>query len=448
MVKKMDKAHRSTGSGNVVKRIVICVAVLAAGFGGMLALASMKKPPAQTKTEERAIRVETVRAVPETVPITISGYGEIRPLDVVTLSPEVAGRVVAVHATLEAGMTVKKGALLFGIDPTDYRANRNNARASVRLGENTVARLTRQFALDKARLATLARNRDLAEAEFDRLRRLFEQDSVGTRSKVDAAEQQFNAAADQADQMAKAVAVYPIQIREAENSLTSARAQMEKAEANLARCTIRAPFDGRIKSVAVEKGQYISPGFGAVTLANDAVLEIQVPLDSRDLRQWLQFKESRTQGQGAWFNTLKPVDCPITWTEETNGHTWTGRLDRVVRFNQNTRTATVAIRITAAQAAPAGSGSLPLVEGMFCRVEIPGRSLTDVVRLPRWAVSFRNTAFVAVDNRLKTVAVTVARIQGDEVLVADGIAAGDQVITTRLVDPLENALLKISDKTS
>lgn len=444
----MENSKPSVRMKDVTKRVAICVAVLALGAGGMLALASMKKPPAEAKPQERAIRVETARAVPETVQVSISGYGEVRPLDIVTVSPEVAGRVVAVHPALETGKIVTRGDLLFRIDPTDYRANRNNVRATVRLGENTIARLAKQYALDKDRLATLERNRDLAKAEFQRLRRLFEQDEVGTRSKVDAAEQQFNAAADQADQMAKAVAVYPIQIREAENSLTSARSLLEKAEADLARCDVRAPFDARIKSVAVEKGQYIAPGLAAVTLADDALLEIQVPLDSRDVRKWLRFKESRTQGQGAWFNDLEPVDCTITWTEETNGHRWTGRLDRVVQFDPNTRTVTVAVRITADQAAPDGNGALPLVEGMFCRVRIPGRQLSGVVRLPRWAVSFKNTVYIAVDNRLKTVDVKVARIQGDEALVSEGIDAGTQVVTTRLVDPLENSLLKITEKTS
>jgi hypothetical protein len=81
---------------------------------------------------------------------------------------------------------------------------------------------------------------------------------------------------------------------------------------------------------------------------------------------------------------------------------------------------------------------------MFCLVEIPGRVMPRVIALPRWAVSFENTVFVARDNRLKTIEVQVARIQGEEAFVAGGLEDGEQVIVTRLVDPLENALLKIS----
>ncbi|MBI9085247.1 MAG: efflux RND transporter periplasmic adaptor subunit [Desulfobacterales bacterium] len=444
----MEKTKSSGRMKDVSRRVALCLVILAAGAGGMIALAAMKKPPAEARSEERAIRVEVVRAAPESVQIAIAGFGEARPVDIVTISPEVAGKLTVVHRSLEVGMTVSRGDLLFRIDPTDYRANRDNALAGVRLWENTVERLGRQYELDKARLITLERSRDLAQAEFMRKRRLFEEDSVGTRSNVDAAEQQSNAVADQADQMAKAVAVYPIQIREAQNNLTSARAQLEKADANLARCDVRAPFDGRITSVAVEQGQYVSPGLKALVLANDAMLEIKVPLDSRDLRRWLRFTDQRPQGDGAWFSSLEPVDCTIAWTEDSANHVWTGRLDRVVTFDQITRTITVAVRVSAHQAAPNRAGALPLVEGMFCRVQIPGRTLDNVIRLPRWAVSFQNTAYVAVDNRLKTVAVEVAHVQGDEVLVSAGLAAGDRIITTRLVDPLENALLDIAQKTS
>jgi len=61
-------------------------------------------------------------------------------------------------------------------------------------------------------------------------------------------------------------------------------------------------------------------------------------------------------------------------------------------------------------------------------------------------VSFENTVHLAVDNRLKTVPVKVARIEGENVYVYGGLIAGDMIVTTRLIDPLENALLEITNK--
>jgi len=88
--------------------------------------------------------------------------------------------------------------------------------------------------------------------------------------------------------------------------------------------------------------------------------------------------------------------------------------------------------------------SLPLVEGMFCTVRIPGKQLKNVVRLPRWAVTFDNTVYIVNgENRLKTIPVTVARTEGETIYVSAGLNPGDTVITTRLIDPLENALLEV-----
>ena len=176
-----------------------------------------------------------------------------------------------------------------------------------------------------------------------------------------------------------------------------------------------------------------------------SALEIQVPLDSRDARKWLRFKADKTNKKAAWFSSLKQVPCRISWTESNNGQTWVGRLHRVIKFDEKTRTLTVAVRVDA-QTAKQNPFSLPLVEGMFCAVKIPGRTLSLVYQLPRQAVSFDNTVYVAVDHRLKTVPVKVARVDGEKVYVIHGINAGDMVVITRLIDPLENALLQITNK--
>ena len=148
----------------------------------------------------------------------------------------------------------------------------------------------------------------------------------------------------------------------------------------------------------------------------------------------------------AWFAALKPVECTIRWTEDKTGTAWIGTLNRVVAFDQQTRTLTVAVRVTATSATSNGNRTLPLVEGMFCTIDIPGRTMHDVYRLPRQAVSFENKAYlVNADNRLETVDVRVERIEGDYVYVGQGLNPGDTVIVTRIIDPLENALLEFAD---
>ncbi|MDA3894773.1 MAG: HlyD family efflux transporter periplasmic adaptor subunit [Desulfobacteraceae bacterium] len=443
----MKKIKIDVTAKNVLFRIIACAGVLFIGIGGMTLLASMKKPPTEAKPEELVLKVDALEAGLENVTVVISGYGEVQPLNSVSISPEVAGRVVSIHPRLEPGEVINQGELLFGVDSSNYQAAHDEAAANMAQLKSTIKRLTTRFQTDRDRLKTIKRSRDLARAEFDRSKKLFTEHHVGTRSGVDTMERSYNGAADQADQMEQAVTIYPFQIQEAESALAAARARLALTKINLDRCSVIAPFDGRVKMVAVESGQYVSPGQPVLTLADDSILEILVPLDSRDARKWLTFEDADSSETGAWFSHLKDEQVSIRWTEERDDHSWTGILHRVVAFDPRTRSLTVAIRIPSASAVSGNSSDnsgLPLVEGMFCQVEIPGRILSDVIRVPRWAVSFKDTVYISKDSRLKTVPVTVAHKTGDDIFISEGLAPTDIVITTRLVDPLEHTLLKVT----
>ena len=429
---------------NATSVILICAIIIVLGIIGYLYLASKKKPPAEAQLKERALKVDAIQVYPEDVPVMITGYGEVQSIKVVSIAPEVAGKIEGIHPRLEIGEIIPEGEILFQVDPRNYQAQYDDSQAKVEALKTSIQRLKKQKAIDQERVKTLKRSETLARAEFDRIQLLFEKDQVGTQSGVDAVERAYNAAVDQTDLLEQALELYPIQIQEAENNLASAQAMKKLAKINLDRCTVRAPFDARIKQVSLEKDQYVSPGINVLTLADDSILEIHVPLDSRDARRWLSFEEEPTAENNAWFNELKPVDCQIHWLEAIDRQVWNGHLDRVVKFEQETRTLIVAIRI---QSEPASSGNpdnFPIVEGMFCDVEIPGKVMKNVFRLPHWAVSFKNTVYTSVDNRLVTVPVEVARTQDEDTLISSGVKEGDIVITTRLIDPLESTLLQPS----
>ncbi len=91
----------------------------------------------------------------------------------------------------------------------------------------------------------------------------------------------------------------------------------------------------------------------------------------------------------------------MVWSEnaEVQG---SGHLDRVVRFDSRTRMLAVAIALDGSQ-----SSSFPLVEGMFCRVTIPGRILEQVFVVPREAPSssrwpYQNASFKKSFNRFSS----------------------------------------------
>jgi len=433
--------EQATPAARVFIRLGLCALVLAIGIFGMFTLASLKTPPQPAENRERSLEVEVIEVQPSAVPVIMTGYGEVRPLNTLTISPEVSGRVVEIHPGLEPGEIIPEDAVLFRIDDTNTRAALLQARAAVQQTIKQIRRLQEQRRLDSQRLTTLKRNRDLARAEFERYKTLFKKGNVESKSGVERAEQAANAAEDQVDQLAQGMSVTAISIQEAEHGLASARARLDLAQADLERCTVRTPFRARVTSASIETGQVVSPGQSLVTLADDSTLEIHVPLDSREARTWLQFNAAESKSPTAWFENLTQVECTIHWTEDRNGHIWVGHLNRVVRFDPQTRTLTLAVRVKGPEAHSRSLDRLPLVEGMFCSVSIPGRALEGVFEVPRFAVDFAGTVFTAVDRRLKTVPVATARIQGEKAYISEGLKPGDLVVTTRLVDPIENSLL-------
>ena len=439
----MYKKNESKSKNRILFRVIMVFAIILAGMLTAGFIMSIRKPPPQMPHQEPTLQVEVLDAKPENIPVFITGYGEVKVLNEVSIAPEVSGKIVKVHPRLDEGEVISKGEIIFQIDTRDYEAAYIEARATVTQMKSSLERMKRQYEIDKERLKTIQRTCELSIQQYERVKKLFEEDKVGTQSGVDQAEQTCNNSRDQREQMEKTVELYPLQIEESESSLLSAKSRMDTAKLRLERCTVKAPFDGRIKSESIEKGQYVSPGMSVVTLADDSVLEIQVPLDSRDANKWLPFYETDNNRLNAWVKGLKQVKCKVHWTESKSDSYWEGTLNRVVKFDEQTRTVTVAVRINGAEALSINHGSLPLVEGMFCSVDIPGKTLENVYRVSRWAVSFENTIYVAVDDRLKTISVEVARSQGEEAYISQGLKPGDKVITTRVIDPMENTKLII-----
>ena len=431
----------------ILIRIIICLIVLLFGVLVMNKLSALKKPPAEAKRTEQVLQVEGTIVKTEDVRVILTGYGEIKTRNAVSISPEISGRVMDVHPRLETGEIIPRGETLFKIDSRIYAATLQEANASLQQFKNAVLRLEKQFTIDGERQKTIERTQDLAELEFKRVKQLYDTSNVGTRSGVDRAEQSYNAAMDQADQMSRALALYPFQIQEAHSAIEAAKARYAIAEVNLFRCQVAAPFRGRIKNVSVEIGQYVTPGQPLVTLADDTLREIEISLDAGDARQWLLFDQNDSVNQTTWFSKPTPVSCKLRWTENPETHLWSGIMDRVIHFDPRTRTLTVAVKLDTRDSQQEEQSLFPLVEGMFCIVDIPGKTLQNVVRLPRWSVSFENRVYLATEeSRLETVPVMVVYTKGEDVFVSQGLTPGQTVVTTRLSDPLENALLAVTIK--
>lgn len=377
-------------------RLTLCVLILAVGISGFILLKKMKKPPVAAPPAESSLPVEVMTVQPQNFPVTLHGYGDVVSRTRVTLAAEVSGRITFKRDHLLPGLIVKKGELLFEIDRKDHQLDLATAESLLKI---------------------LQQDLKIAENELHRVSGLYHKNKVGSLSAVEKSEAAVNAIRNQMHQM---------------------RQNRDRAEIQLARCVLRAPFTGRVSAVEVEENEYVTPGKKMLTFVDDTALEVVVPLDSRDAANWLRLSAGENRADGNWFTAPEPVSCNIFWSEDSTVQA-KGIVDRIVHYDPKTRMVSVAVSLMQDGHAP-----FPLVEGMFTRVSIPGRVLEKIYVVPREAVSFTGTVHVVEDGRLHTRKVKVIREEENNSIIDNGLAPGDIVITTRLEHPLENSLVRVA----
>jgi multidrug efflux system membrane fusion protein len=179
-------------------------------FSALLALSACARKAAPPPPE--AVPVTAARVERRNLPVEVTAIGHVEPYSTVSVKSQVNG--ILTDVGFKEGQDVRKGDLLFRIDPRPFEAALAQARANL--------------ARDRAQ----AQN---AAAEIDRYKGLVEKDYV-TREQYD----QVRANADALASTVKA-----------------SEAAVENASLELSWCTITAPIDGRTGGLLVHGGNLV-----------------------------------------------------------------------------------------------------------------------------------------------------------------------------------------------
>ena len=186
------------------------------GLTGLLKLTADSGPALSPEPEQVVVDVFVPVSQHHTATRTLSGQVEARAN--VAISPQVTGRVTALHASLVPGGTIKAGNTLFSLDTTDY-----------------------EIALERSRADVAAAEADLEQARADADNFIRDWQRVYP------------------DRPAPALVAKEPQIRAIEARLAAAKANVRQAEVNLARTNITAQNDIRIVESSVELDQLVGP---------------------------------------------------------------------------------------------------------------------------------------------------------------------------------------------
>jgi membrane fusion protein, multidrug efflux system len=371
-----------------------------------------------------AVPVGAALAVQRAVPVQVTTVGTVHAYTTVGVKSQVAGQVQQVHFT--EGQEVKRGDLLFTIDQRPLQAAVKQSEANVAKDRAQLRQAEAALAQRQAEVAQALANLERDAAQFDNAR-VQERRYAALLEKELVAREQYDQvrtslAALQATVNADRAAVDNARAsaRAAEAMMDNARAAIEANEAmvdtarlQLAYTTIRAPMDGRTGNLLVQAGNVVKSNEDSplVVIAQVRPIYVSFAVPEQHLPAITQYRARGALKLEAMLDGGKrPVVGAVTFMNNT----------------VDASTGTIQLKATFPNA------DNVLWPGQFVDVALTLTSEPAVV-VPTQAVQAGQKGpyvfVVKPDSTVESRAVKVGRRLAREVVIDDGVKAGEQVVT-------------------
>lgn len=337
-----------------------------------------RRPPAASAPLVRVVEVRLGELL-----LNVHGQGTVEPRSEATLVAQVGGVIDRVARQFAEGAFFRRGETLVWIEDADFRL-------AVAQAEAAVAQ------------ARVGLEREKAETEL----------ALGEWAELGTGE-------------ASSLTRREPQLAQARSALAAAEAALEQARLNLARTTVQAPYDGRLRAKLADIGQFVGRGTPLATVYATDTAEIRVPVARGDLG-FLDLD----LGRGDLGDRGPAVR--LTSGSAGKAQRWDGRVVRTDGgFDPRTRMLGLYVEVDDPFGRH-GDGGAVLPMGLFVEAEIQGRRAEAVAVLPRAALRDGDRMLVVADDRLRYRAVEVVRTLDDEVVVSAGLEAGELVCVSNL----------------
>ncbi|MCF8035785.1 MAG: efflux RND transporter periplasmic adaptor subunit [Desulfobacteraceae bacterium] len=415
-------------------RIVLIILPVAAAVA-VVAYLVMHRPGPEKETEAESVRVLRVIEAPvaDLVP-RATGYGVAEPGQVWEAVAEVKGTVVEMHPQLDSGEIIEAESILVKIDPTEYELTVARLEAGIEEIRAKISELNQEEKNTKRLLAIERRSLNLARKSLERQRAAMEREAIAP-DQVDREERNFLQQQQKVRQLENTLSLIPAKRKSLKASLAVNQAKLDQAETDLAKTTIRAPFDCRLSNVNLETGQFVRAGQSLFKAHGTAVTEVEARFRTEQLRNLLDTdKRSRFQ-PGMRTDTFRQlfqnVGAVVRLQNGNWSADWNARVDRV-RETMDAKTREM--RVVAAVDRPYEKAQPgvrpPLTAGMFCELTLSGPIQPKKVVLPRTAVHQGTVFTVDHQQRLRKKQVTVDFVQSDFVVLKSGLSGGEKVVVS------------------
>lgn len=358
------------------------IAILFLGAAVIVGLWYFKPEPAKRPPAKAQIAiVDTIVAKPKGYQATLSSQGIVEPKRQINLVAEVSGRVIGISDDFVSGGFFKSGDTLVKLDDRDYRYALANAQAQVASAE-------RELALEKGQARQAKRVwRDLGSNE------------------------------------ANSLSLREPQVKAARLALNAAKAEQQRALLNIERASISAPFDGRVDSAQVNIGQFVPTGSSIGSVFDSGVVEVRLPLNSE------QFDLLGIRPNADDRSVLSAVPVKLSSFIGDTLYEWPATLSRI-EASLDSRTRLFHIVVEVEQPFDPDAHGYPLLVGLFVEAILQGKTLENVISMPKKALLDDQVFVLGDENKLELRAVTLVDSDDDTVWIKSNIAQGQQIVVS------------------
>jgi membrane fusion protein (multidrug efflux system) len=318
------------------------------------------------------------------------------------------------------GSFVRKGQLLFQIDPRPFQADLDQAEGRLAQSQGQLEQARAQLAQAEAQVAVAEANQHRVQLDVDRYIPLMQQNAI-TQQDLDNATQNNMAAKAQLQAAKAQVETDKAQIIAATAAVQSAKAAVETTRINLGFTRITSPIDGIPGIAQLQVGALVSPASGAITTVS-TLDPIKVYFTISE-QEYLERKREYPTPE-SFLEARKRLQLELLLADGTT-YPYKGKVyfaDRQVDLK------TGAIRIVGLFPNPENV----LRPGQYGRVRTAIRVQQGALLVPQQSVfdlqGTRQVAVVGMGNKVSIRQVSLGETFGHDWIVNEGVKPGERVI--------------------
>ena len=436
IVAAFDNTERNNSKAKIAGRTILCLLILAFGIMSFLLLSSVSHKPNKKSSEKLLKTLITIPVNIQDYRYEFIGYGTVKPSTEITVSAEINGHVVYENPDFAEGNFVEKDTVLLKIDDIDYQLALKEAETQVISYTVKIEMMKHDIEDGKEMLKTKLKFRELEENDYNRRVELREKDAISIRSLEDARKELSTAKYEyiKADNEIKK---NELELTSLIADLARAKVKRKQAQLNLEKSSVKAPISGRLENISISGEEFVSVGttLFEINKAND--VDIDVPIEIDDAL-YLMDLSNDPSGNTKWFRFLKDISATIFWTGDLKRYKWSGKIVRVKNFDAETRTLT--LKVKPIKYTGSIKKTVPLVEGMFCKILFKGKTVKNTIEIPWAALQLSEKIFVVNKNNIvEERASEILNSNNNEIIISsNGFKEGEHIVTQRIPQNIVN----------